>query len=96
MKHNMYAVFDERARIFLKPFSSPCRGPERHDEVIRAFSDIVSDARSPISQHPHDYVLYFLGDFDDETGRFVSLDILLLLARGSEFVKEQLSAARKD
>lgn len=59
----LFSIFDEKAAAFSPPFTARSRG-----EATRFFSDTVNDSKSSISQHPADYVLYALGEFEVGTG----------------------------
>lgn len=36
--------------------------------AIRNFSDVASNAQSPLAKHPNDFSLHMLGEFDTVTG----------------------------
>ncbi len=63
MKTQIYAIFDQAAGIYQKPFFGLSDG-----EVKRSFMDVATAADHPIAKHPEDYTLYRLGNFDDNTG----------------------------
>lgn len=62
MKTMMFSVFDIKAAVYGTPFFMP-----REAAAIRAFGDLVNDERSTVSKHPEDYVLFHIGDFEDDT-----------------------------
>lgn len=61
----MYSVFDSKAAFFGKPFFE-----QREESAIRTFSDAVNEKNpnNMWNKHPEDYSLFFLGQFDDQTG----------------------------
>lgn len=59
----IFAVRDTAVEAFLAPFYMPSKGA-----AIRAFGDTVNDPQSGFNKHPQDFSLYFLGDFDEQTG----------------------------
>lgn len=76
----MYAIFDEKGQMYSSPF---CLA---HDsQAIRAFGDTACDATSRINKHPDDYRLYWLGTFDDCSGRVEGLSVPEFLVKASEF-----------
>lgn len=81
MKLNVYAVYDEVAKIFKMQFFR-----NRHGEAIRYFADGCQSDKTELHQHPSDFCLFFLGTFDQETGRFESLDIPERISRALDFV----------
>lgn len=77
----VFGVRDTKAQAFMQPFFSNSVGA-----AIRAFGDAIADEKSPLGKHPADYILYQLGTFDDEGGRFEPSEIIKLLANGADFV----------
>lgn len=65
MKLGVYAIRDAAIKCFVRPFYA------RSDaEAVRSVSDVCKDSTHPFSQHPEDYEVYKLGEFDEETGLF--------------------------
>lgn len=81
MKYNVYAVRDEVAGLFKYDFKRA-----RHGEALRFFGDGVQDGKSEIAKHPGDFSLFFIATFDDESGRFESLDVAQRLASALDYV----------
>ena len=84
MKRYVCAVFDSAVQAFGQPFFVPALGA-----ALRSFSDEVNRKASDnaLSQHPEDYTLHALGQFDDETGEFTcSDDSRRVLSRGKDVV----------
>lgn len=62
----VFAVRDRAADSFGQPFFDVARG-----RAIRSFTDELNkNENSPLSAHPEDFDLYFLGMFNDQTGMF--------------------------
>ncbi|WMC01487.1 nonstructural protein [Microvirus D_HF4_320] len=61
----IYAVKDLAVQAFGTPFFVRAKG-----EALRSFQDEANADRttSAIAKHPEDYELYFLGNFDENTG----------------------------
>jgi len=51
-------VLDYRAPIFVA----------HHAQVERSLKELVLDPTTEIGRHPHDFHLYFIGDYDSATG----------------------------
>jgi len=58
----MFTIYDEKAEAYLPPFFLPTR-----EMAIRTFSDCVNSNDHQFGAHPHDYTLFALGEFDNET-----------------------------
>ncbi len=64
MKVQIYAVFDMASGTYEKPFFSTA------DALVRReFQNVATAADTPINQHPKDYSLWRLGNFDDNSGK---------------------------
>lgn len=76
------AVFDTAVQSFGQPFFVVHRGA-----AIRSFQDEVNRKADDNSlyQHPEDYNLHQLAEFDEETGEFKEASELLI--RGKDAVK---------
>lgn len=81
MKLNAYAVYDEVAKVFKHTFFRV-----RHGEAIRFFADGCRAEKTELNIHPQDFSLFCLAEFDDESGRFESLQIPERVSRASDFV----------
>lgn len=66
MKLLAFSVRDEAVGAFLQPMFFRAKG-----EAIRAFADAVGNPEHQFAKHLNDYVFYFVGEFDDQAGRFV-------------------------
>jgi len=73
-----YAVLDLKGDAFASPFFL-------HTDAIaiRTFNDAISDPSHPMSKHPEDYVLYRLGDFNDQDGSLVPVERPVSLMSGT-------------
>lgn len=77
----MYAIYDLKAAVYTQPFGSHNDGT-----AIRSFSDRARKDGTPESQHPEDYGLYQVGEYDDKTGTFQSLPAPKPLGLANEFL----------
>lgn len=67
MKLRAFAIRDSKAEAFMRPFFAVTRGI-----ALRSIVDVVSDPNHEMYKHAEDYTLYEVGEFDDQTGIFVS------------------------
>ena len=65
----IFAIRDQKAEVYNTPFYQ-----HSHGEAERNFKTLVNDGKSTVSQYPEDFDLYYLGDYDDNTGLVKSLD----------------------
>ena len=76
-----FSVFDVKANMFGVPFFAVSVGV-----ASRMFADLVVDSRSTIYRYPADFALYEIGDFNETSGLFTSLDRPNHVCNASEFV----------
>ena len=60
-----FSVFDKKSQSFATPFFCV-----NHEVAMRSFVDLCRDERTLVAQHPYDFDLYCLGEFNSETGAF--------------------------
>ena len=63
MEKKIYTVFDAKVEAYLDIFLA-----RTHGEALRSFSDAVGQDGHPFSEHPEDYTLFYVGDFDVDSG----------------------------
>lgn len=81
MKLVMVAVRDSALDAFMRPFFVPTTGV-----AIRSFQDACKQEPA-FKDHPTDFTLYELGEFDEETGKCSNLEAPRQLLRGQD-IKE--------
>lgn len=69
MRYKIYSIRDRQAEVFDRPFYMIS-----HGLASRAFTDEINrqDANNALSNHPEDFDLWHLGEFDDNSGEFHS------------------------
>lgn len=82
MKKPVYSVRDSKAETWTFPFQS-----ENNATAIRDFQTLVKDGRTLVGQHPEDFSLFLIGEYDFTTGIFINGVQQVHLACGSDFVK---------
>lgn len=65
MRLKVVAIRDRAADVYGQPAFVAAIG-----SAIRGFSDEVNGKDGMLSQHPEDFDLYHLGEYDDATGMF--------------------------
>lgn len=83
MKLVAVAVRDSAVDAFMRPFFCPSTA-----FAVRSFGEAVRDPESPMNKSAPDYALYELGEFDEETGKFLNLEVPRQLVRAQD-VKEK-------
>ena len=84
-----FAVLDVKASAYGMPMFMSTRGL-----ALRGFADACADSRSMLAQHPEDYQLFEIGEYDQNNGRLNSLEQPELVATASQVVA-QLQLARQ-
>jgi hypothetical protein len=84
MKTKIYSIFDSAANAYTTPFFMHNDGL-----AIRAFQDNVNSKEpNNISQHPDQFTLFKIGEYNDENGEIKS-DNLKSLGNGLEFKNDE-------
>ncbi len=65
----MFSIRDIKGEIFNPPFFS-----RSHGDAERNFTQAARDPKTTISQFPQDYDLYYIGEYDDASGRVIQTD----------------------
>lgn len=65
----MYSIRDSKAEAYHPPFYK-----HTHGEAERDFQNLVSDEKSNLWKYPEDFDLYFLGIYDNITGKIDALE----------------------
>lgn len=81
MKMVVVAIFDSAAGCYTRP-ECVAAAPV----AVRAFKDQVNNKQTAIGQHPDDYTLFELGEFDDGKASFSLHEEPIRLARGKDLV----------
>lgn len=61
----MFSIYDQKAKMFNRPYFQMNR-----DIAIRNATALVRDPNMDMSKFPQDFILYELGSFDDNSGKF--------------------------
>lgn len=85
MKRKIFAVYDVKAQAYATPFLY-----NHKPEAIRAFMTASNDPQTNLNKYPADYKLYYLGEFDDQSGKYTSLNIPEYLNTASDFINTKL------
>ena len=69
MKVQIFSVYDKAVQAFIKPFYCRSKG-----EAVRSFMEACGDEKMDFSKHASDYVMFYLGEFDDISGIFTPVE----------------------
>ncbi|AXH77117.1 MAG: nonstructural protein [Microviridae sp.] len=81
MKFLVVAIYDNASDVFMPPYVMQTKG-----QAIRSFMDECNRPAEDniLFKHPDDFVMYELGMFDTETGKFELLEDEKKLISGRE------------
>jgi len=65
MRYKIVTVRDRALDTFGQPVFVAAIGA-----AVRSFGDQIKDEGSPMAKHPEDFDLYYIGEYDDQTGEF--------------------------
>ncbi|AXH78030.1 MAG: nonstructural protein [Microviridae sp.] len=69
MELKMFSIRDSKGEVFNPPFYK-----KTHGEAERDFQTLCKDEKSTVNQYPEDFDLYYIGTYDDNSGKIQSLD----------------------
>lgn len=75
----IFAIFDTAAEVYSPPFFQKSIGL-----ALRTFSDTAQDASTTIYQHPQDFTLFHVGQYDDQTAGIEALKTPKPLIKANE------------
>ena len=78
----VFSIRDTKGELYHSPFFKTAIG-----EAERDFHAVVNDKSTTLSKYPEDFDLYFLGEFDNVTGKMKSLDTPHHLVKAVNCVK---------
>lgn len=67
MKQKLYSIFDKATGAYAAPFTQPTNAG-----AIRAIKMDMENENSMLGKHSGDYELWFVGEFDTDTGQITS------------------------
>lgn len=75
----LYVLYDSKSETYTAPTLNPARG-----QALRSFGDAVNAVGqgSIISDHPEDFTLFEIGEFDIQTGEVKLYDAKVAVANG--------------
>lgn len=85
MIQKMFAVHDSKACAYMLPWFQPEKGM-----AVRMFSDSVRDKDTLLGKHPADFTLFFIGEFDTDTGTVIAVVPHETLINGVQVRKEDV------
>lgn len=80
MQLRVFSIFDSKVGAYAQPFYSRTTA-----EAIRSVTEALNDPQSTLSKYPHDFILFDLATYDDQTGQFSSNAAPMSLGVLSEF-----------
>jgi len=73
----VFSIYDTKSEVFGPPFHQI-----NVASAERAFLQLCADERSTIYQFPDDFRLMHLGSFNDHSGTFTNLPVVLFIRSG--------------
>lgn len=87
-KLRVFSAYDGKLSVFMTPFVFIHLG-----QALRAWEDLCLDNKSMMSKHPSDFILYEVGEFDEDSGVIVAHNPIRQVATALEVVKRATAQA---
>jgi hypothetical protein len=78
----LFTIRDHKAEFFHNP-----QAFRTVSEALRQFESEAKNENSMINKHPEDYTLYEIGEFNQDTGHLITLEVIKPLAPAMDFVQ---------
>lgn len=75
----VFAVYDAGVELYANPFQMISRG-----QALRGWEDVCHDPKTEMCQHPKDFSLHEIGEYDESTGVFKNLEPKVCLSTALE------------
>lgn len=82
MKLRCYSIYDRKTLAFFPPFFMATDGA-----ATRSFADLAGDMNTQVGKHPGDFVLFMIGEFDDQKGAMIPLSPIAHVIDASALVQ---------
>lgn len=79
-KLKVFTVYDAKVEAYMQPFMLQSQG-----QAVRSWMDVVNDAKTQFSKHPEDFTLFYIADYDENTGRYENLTAPVPVATALEY-----------
>lgn len=77
----------------IKDVKADCAGQllqaRTNAEALRLFEDLANDPQTAVGRHPEDFVLFLVGEWDEQAVRMTGLEAPISLAIGTDLKKEE-------
>ena len=80
----IYAIKDQAIEAFSQPFFVQAQG-----QAVRMFMDETKNEQSQINRHPADFELWYIGEFDEQTGTVTAAPNVERVARATDFINKE-------
>lgn len=71
---NIYTIFDTKAEIYNQPFYA-----NNNNHAIRMVGDALGDPNHDFAKHPEDFLLFHIGEFDQDNGTLTADDVTFVV-----------------
>jgi len=76
----MFSLYDSKAECFGPPFFIETTG-----QAVRALMDYVNNPETMVSRHPEDFVMYEIGEYDNQKGEVINKNPHVLVGMAADF-----------
>jgi len=79
----MFTVYDTKAETYSPPFAKITKGL-----AIRDFTDAANNPDNMVGKYPHDYALFEIGTFDEQSAKMTAHKTPINLGLAVEFLHQ--------
>lgn len=79
-----YSIYDRKGFFYHPPFFQAADGL-----AVRMFGDLCNDPQTQMGRHPNDFVLFAIGEYDDQKGQLAAYSPLVHVVDGTSLVNQR-------
>lgn len=95
MKLKLYSCFDSKVKAWTLPFFMDVIPGTDSTEVLAAWASVANDPNSKFGQHPEDYCLYEIADFDSISGKLSTHSTPLSIGFALHFKQHDFNSTKE-
>lgn len=80
----VFAIHDSKVGAYMQPWLARTVG-----EALRSWEQLCNDGKSMMSEHPSDFSLFEIAEYDENTGRYSQHEVLKALGTALEVKHEK-------
>lgn len=95
MKLKLYSTYDSKVKAWTLPFFMDVIPGTETTEILAAWASVANDPTTKFGQHPEDYCLFEIANFDSITGELQPLNPKITIGFALHFKQHDLNSQKE-